>query len=185
MSNVMLNIDFSNWDESKISISNFIILAILHDANEVLIDKLKAQPHDFYKIQIEVLEQQGYIKLVKDVPILREKAVAIFGTTDKQINFDEFWEAFPTTTPSGRLLRAVSKEWGGKLTRDYSICRTKYLKKIKVPAFHDKIVSALKARVKSGDYEYMNNIETYINQEKWQQDVKYLKVTSTDINEMS
>jgi hypothetical protein len=185
MSTVMLNIDFSSWDESTTSLTNFVLLAILHDANEILINKLKAQPHDFYKTQLEMLEKQGYIKVVEGNIILREKAVSMFGIVNATINFDEFWEAFPITTPSGRILRATSKDWAGKLTRDYTVCKSKYLKKIKSLEFHNRIVSVIKARVKSGDYEYINNMETYINQEKWQQDIKYLQVTNTDINEMS
>ena len=77
-------------------------------------------------------------------------------------------------TPSGRELRGQNKMWGKKLTDNYIESRKKYLQKVKSIEAHNKIVSIIKARVLSRDYEYMFGIEKYISKAFWQRDIKYL-----------
>ena len=118
--------------------------------------------------------------------LLRGKAKVFFETKESIINFDEFWDAFPAATPSGRVLRSESKIWGGRPTKDYVTCKRKYLSKVKDINAHNKILTIIKARVNSRDYDYINGMEVYINKEAWQQDSKYLttKAKTGNINEM-
>ena len=167
-----LVIDLDNLKKSGIFVHEFLLLSLINEG---------LNPEEYGLIQghqllidYNVLEQNMYIKSTEDGYILRDKGRQLFEKKNSDINFDEFWDVFPSSTPSGRPLRASSKEWAGKPTRDYVTCKKKYLSKIKTLESHNKIVQIVKARVSSKDYEFMNNMETYINQEKWQQDVKYL-----------
>ena len=161
-------IELNDVKTSKLYFEEYLILALINEGEN---------PNNFNWLIsdiLEVLEQNLWIKKVEEGYILRDKGRQLFEKKNSNINFDEFWDVFPSSTPSGRPLRASSKEWGGKPTRDYMPCKEKYLSKITAAESHNKIVQIVKARVSSKDYEFMNNMETYINQEKWQQDVKYL-----------
>lgn len=167
-----LVIDLDNLKKSNIFVEEYLYLQLIHEG---------LNPLDFnwsvgkaVITDLELLEQNLWIKKVDEGYILRDKGRQLFEKKNSDINFDEFWDVFPSSTPSGRPLRASSKEWAGKPTRDYVTCKKKYLSKITTVESHNKIVKIIKARVSSKDYEFMNNMETYINQEKWQQDVKYL-----------
>lgn len=166
MLSLQLNLD--KLKESGLFVEEFVYLQMIHDGLEPEAFKMSD------KNALQHLSEGMWIKPTEGGWELRAKAVALF-TVVSTVNFDEFWEAFPATTPDGRALRAGSKEWGGKPTRDYLVCKKKYLAKVSDKESHDKIVSIIRARVNSGDYKYINNLETYINQEVWQKDVKYLK----------
>lgn len=167
-----LVIDLDNLKKSSIFAPEYIILQMLNEGiNPLDFDWGYGSP---INMDLHLLEQNLWIKKVEEGYILRDKGRQLFEKKNSNINFDEFWDVFPSSTPSGRPLRASSKEWGGKPTRDYITCKKKYLSKITTVESHNKIVQIVKARVSSKDYEFMNNMETYINQEKWQQDVKYL-----------
>ena len=167
-----LVIDLDNLKKSNIFVEEYLYLQLIHEG---------LNPLDFnwsfgsgIIADLDLLEQNLWIKKVEEGYILRDKGRQLFEKKNSDINFYEFWDVFPSSTPSGRPLRASSKEWGGKPTRDYITCKKKYLSKITTVESHNKIVQIVKAKVSSKDYEFMNNMETYINQEKWQQDVKYL-----------
>jgi hypothetical protein len=165
-----LMIDLDNLKKSGIFTEEFILLQMINEG-------VNYKEYSFgldTTLTLKRLEQFMWIKATEDGYILRDKGRQLFEKKNSDINFDEFWDVFPSSTPSGRPLRASSKEWAGKPTRDYVTCKKKYLSKIKTVESHNKIVQIVKARVSSKDYEFMNNMETYINQEKWQQDVKYL-----------
>lgn len=134
-----------------------------------------------FKEKFVSLQTLGMVKILEDSVEIRQKGLDILDFK-KDINFDEFWDAFPVSTPSGRILRSANKVWSETLTRDYIICKKKYLSKVKTVSTHNTIVKIIKGRVLSGEYEYINNMETYINQEKWQQDVKYHKFAATGTN---
>lgn len=150
------------------------------------------QTEDYYDMQyFKKLESEGYIKIVgNDLPNdleFRPEFTIFINPINPKINFDEFWDAFPATTRTGRVLRAVNKMNNqGKPTRDYEVCKKKYLAKVKSEEVHKRIVSIIKARVASGDYEYINGIEIYINQSKWERDEVYLRKgkTTSSINKM-
>lgn len=162
-----LTIDLKKLKETIMFVEDFFVLALIN-AGENPLDYLISDGC------VRNLELEMWIKSTDEGYELRGKARELFESKQSLINFDEFWDVFPSTTPSGRPLRANTKEWGGKPTRDYTICKKKYLSKVKTPESHNQIVKIVKARIDAKDYEFINNMETYINQEKWQQDVKYL-----------
>lgn len=164
----ILQLDLKQYRGSGLFFEEYIcLLLIYHGINPELY--IFQDTHLFSN-----LSEEGYIKKIEGRWQLRGKAEEIFENSEESINFDEFWDAFPATTPKGRALRAANKLWTGIYTKDYVVCKKKYLSKVKSKASHDKIVQIVKSRVDSGDYEYMNNMETYINQEVWQRDIKYL-----------
>lgn len=171
-----LTINLKKLKESDIFVEEYLLLALIYNGEDI-------SNYKFINGEMEhllyALEQEMWVSKVDDEYVLRSKALALFEEEKNTINFDEFWNEFPSSTPKGRPLRAASKEWGGKITKDYETCRKKYLSKVKNIKIHLQIVEIVKARVSSGDYEYMNNMETYINTQKWEQDVKYLK-SNTD-----
>lgn len=175
-----LLIDFQNFKKrlaEGIDIEHYILLVLAFQDSE----KIPEIILDFKKKYLP-LQTLGWVKILEDGIEIRQKGLDILEITD-DINFDEFWDAFPVSTPSGRSLRAAHKEWTGNLTRDYVTCKKKYLSKVKKKHVHEVIVKTIKGRVASGDYEYMNNMETYINQRKWEVDFhKYYGKESTGTN---
>ena len=175
-----MEINLKSFLDSKLTIVEFFILSLIYSDKNI----------EDYIDTTNVLDQLAnnlWIKKTENGWKLRSKAKKYFEQHNPDVNFDEFWDVFPTTTPSGRILRASSKVWRNAPTRDYEVCKKKYLSKVKDVESHNKIISIIKARVESKDYEYMNNMETYINQSKWQQDVKYLSIKpqTGKINELS
>ena len=166
-----MNIDLDNLKKSHEFIENYVFMQMIYEG----IDVEDYNWSDYSELKYE-LQDSGYIKILEDSIEPRQKLIDLFETKNN-INFDEFWNVFPASTISGRPLRAANKEFGGKLTRDYEVCKKKYLSKVKTEKLHHQVVDIVAARVASNDIEYMNNMETYINQEKWQVDAKYLRVT--------
>jgi hypothetical protein len=164
-----MEIDLKALRKSGLYVDEFMFLALINEGEDPIMDG-----YHWPSGMMERMEQGMWVKYCEDTIELRSKAKELFTPKNPVVNFDEFWEVFPITTPSGRVLRAAKKMWGDKPTRDYEVCKKKYLSKVKAVETHNKIVSIINARVNSKDYEYMNNIETYINQQKWQQDIKYL-----------
>jgi len=164
-----MEIDLKALKKSGLFVDEFMFLALINEGEDPL-----AGEYHWPSKMLENMENNMWVKYCEDTIELRSKAKELFEPKHPVVNFDEFWEVFPVTTPSGRILRASKKMWIGKPTRDYEVCRKKYLAKVKSVEIHNKIIQIVKARVASKDYEYMNNLETYINQQKWQQDVKYL-----------
>ena len=170
-----MNIDLDNLKKSGLSVELYVLLQLIYEDREYCPLNWGVTPEEVY-LWIDSLEADGYIKILEDSIEPRQKLIDLFESKNN-INFDEFWNVFPASTRSGRPLRAANKEFGGKLTRDYEVCRKKYLSKVKTEKLHHQIVDIVAARVASNDIEYMNNMETYINQSKWEVDAKYLKVT--------
>lgn len=177
-----MEIDLKTLKESGLFVDEFIFLALINEGEDPLMDG-----YHWPSGIMERLESNMWVKYCEDTIELRAKGRELFENKNSTINFDEFWDVFPVTTPSGRVLRAAGKEWRGEPTRDYVVCRKKYLTKVKTEEAHKKIIQIIQARVTSKDYEYMNNMETYINQSKWQQDVKYLNIKPQvgKVNELS
>jgi len=130
-------------------------------------------------IMLKTLEREGYIKIIGESLdfVLRQDAIDMFeGREVLEKQFDEFFEAFPIKTPDGRMLRAATKN-----SENYKRARNKYIAKVKKAKDHEFVMKVLRARVESGDIKYMNNIETYINQKRWEIDAsKYLTEDPTE-----
>ena len=180
-----MEINLKSFLDSKLTIVEFFILALINEGEQL--DKYIEPDKLVDSLTLNSLVSNLWIKKTEDGWRLRSKAKKYFEQHNPDVNFDEFWDIFPITTPSGRILRASSKVWRNAPTRDYEVCKKKYLSKVKDVESHNKIISIIKARIESKDYEYMNNMETYINQSKWQQDVKYLSIKpqTGKINELS
>ena len=166
----IIELDLDKLQESGLFVEEYVVLQLIHSGLNP--DSFKVSSKEI----IPILEQNLRIKSVENGWELTSKALSLFQNKNTDINFDEFWDAFPVTTPDGRILRSANKIWNNSNTRDYTVCKKKYLSKVKSLEIHNKIVSIIKARVLSGDYKYINNLETYINQELWQRDVKYLNM---------
>lgn len=164
-----LRLDLNNLKKSGLFVEEYIVLQVINEG----INPETLQWTD--KMMLRQLEDNMYIKHSEGEEYqLRQKGRDLFDKPNSEINFDEMWDAFPATTSDGRVLRSANKLWQGIFTKDYLVCKKKYLSKVKKKVNHDKIVEVIKARVASGDTKYMSNLETYINGEKWTQDVKYL-----------
>lgn len=157
-------IDLDNLIKSKIHIMYYLPLQMIIEENSKFNQFL---PDD---LDLKELENKGWIKINEaGEPEPRQKLLDLF-PQEKGIDFDEFWNVFPVKTRSGRILRTINKMFQGKLCRDYMICKTKYLAKIKTVEAHTIAINAIEAKVDSGDIEYLNGIEVYINQNKWEID---------------
>lgn len=157
-----LNELYNIWFKSTLTIETITHLAFLSEGLTI--------PEQY----LIPLETQGFIRLVNTEVIILEKAKLLFPKINTKIDFDEFWEVFPSKTNKGRTLRSENKLFHNSLTNDYKTCKSKYLSKVKTIDLHNHICNIVKARADS-DTEFMNNMETYINKQVWQQDVKYLQ----------
>ncbi len=162
--------ELNDFKNSDLFVEELLLMKLINEGEDVGAYKFFSNKETI----LNSLEANLFVKKTENGYELRSKGRELFGNKS-DINFDEFWEAFPAHTPDGRILRASSKKWHGKETRDYTTCKQKYLSKVKNKEIHNEIVRIITARVNSGDYKYINNIETYINQQCWQKDVKYLK----------
>lgn len=182
MTNSLLTIDFSQWKED-LPLEDFIILNIYNSDNSLILDTLRKRFHPKHLTAVlKVMESKDYIKILQDSVVIREKALRLFSNED-EINFDEFWDVYPAKTPNGRLLRASNKTLIGKPTRDYTVCKKKYLSAVKTLAEHNQIVRIRIAKNRYqllNDKNFENNLETYINQRKWEQDIDFLDKGNVD-----
>lgn len=171
-----LIIDLEHFEESKLSLDLYIPLQIIIEISSTN-NSLPSW------INLKFFEKLGWIKIDEEgIPQPRQILIDLF-KNESNINFDDFWNIFPARTKGGRILRAAEKEFHGSFTRDYTICKKKYLSKIKSAETHERAINAITARVHSGDIEYLNNMETYINQSKWESDAQLINKTwqGTDI----
>lgn len=175
MTDYLITLDLNRWNYKELSLEEFIVLNIYNTNSYTLISKLKESNASLQDV-LKRLEKEGWLKIIENSVVLREKTLSLL-SEQSDINFDEFWEVFPKKTPNGRPLRAFNKMIGGVPTRDYVVCKKKYLSKVKDNKLHNEIVKIIKTKNKvlSEDKKnFENNIETYINQRKWEQDVIYL-----------
>ena len=163
----VINIDLDDMDKSQLFADEYVLLCLINDG-------INPELYTWREGLIQSMSNNLWIDKPSDEYVLRSKAKELFENKKSEVNFDEFWDVFPVATQSGRVLRSASKVWGGRPTKDYLVCKKKYLSKVKTIDSHNNIVAIVKARVASKDYEYMNGIEVYINKETWQRDIKYL-----------
>ena len=179
-------IDKSLWKKSELEWKYFFLLYLLYNQEYDNIRQIYEKEEDTNFVE-HYLEYNNYIRLGRgdwEEVILTSKGKEVFKSSE-EINFDEFFEAFPVKTPSGRSLRPSNKEWSGELTKDYTEAKKKYLSAVKSKEIHNKIVSIIKAKASKcliKDKEFENNIITYINQRIWQKDCKYLDKSTQTVN---
>lgn len=178
---MIINIDLEKLKEiitgKNIFIDEYIFLYLLFLNKE-------EEANDFFHIMAGIntfkLHKENYITTENKPYKLTEKGTQLFKEVESSINFDEFWENFPTSDGAGRITRR-GKLWNGSLTAGYISCKKKYISKVKTKQQHDEIVRIIKARVASGDVRYINGIEVYINQCNWEKDaIKYDYESNTE-----
>jgi hypothetical protein len=105
---------------------------------------------------------------------LLPKALELFESKDDK--FEEFYNTFPQRVPSGRPLRATTvNSKAGKVTHK------KWLKEVN-KSDRNKVIQLLKKQVEfmqfKGNLEYLNNIDTWLNQHVWE---KYEYLLNTNV----
>ncbi len=169
---------------SDLSLGAFLVLQVIDniDTDTLLDEKLPISIYTTNKKILNELEDNDYIRVTIDGIIVTDKCN--FNKNSK-INFDEFWDNFPEKTPNGRSLRTANKKWGDDYTKDFVEAKKKYIAAIKNIDSHNKVIKVLKAKKNNASIEdknYENGILVYINQRKWQRDVKYLTESNNNIN---
>ncbi len=90
-----------------------------------------------------------------------DQAYKILGFTKEDQWFEELWNVFPRRTPKGRVLKQIGHQKAKK----------KYFSRIKSESDHRKILAALdrelKHRAATGNIDYMQSLETWLNNESW------------------
>ena len=169
--------------KSELPFYQFIVLTTLYHGDNDLLSHINFPGKSITFILLE-LEELQYIKLLSDDYSdieLRKKTYDLFNKS--QIDFDEFWDSFPAETPfKRRSLKSANKIFHGKHTRDYLEAKKKYLSKVKNKDEHEEIIKILQSKSQFAsmeDKEFENGIIVYINQRKWEKDVKFL-VTEED-----
>lgn len=108
------------------------------------------------------LQKKGYIKVLKSDFVLRQKALDIFENDNL---FLEFLNKFPIKAPSGRYLSPLGNS-GILVNKIKKKWNTKFKNK---PHLKEKAIKVLEAelewRKRSNNLEYINNIETWLNQD--------------------
>jgi hypothetical protein len=171
--NINVEIQPLKLAELGISIEQWIILNFIYLGEQDLLNELVKKQYISLE-ELKILEEK-YIKLLDyeqygSVAELRQEGKNLF-VSEKNLNFDEFFEAFPVKTSDGRVLRTSQKLNGvGDETEGYKRAKKLYLQKVKGQKEHEFAVNVVKARANSGDTKYMNNIETYIRQKVWEAD---------------
>jgi hypothetical protein len=188
MSNIRIELEYLKKASILTGHANgAIILFLLYEEKFKELQEWLDEVESNYEFDIQEflleMEEKGLLKIIAEIPEeisdkvleFRQEFLNLVTPNNSKINFDEFWDIFPTSTKSGRALRAENKIFHGKPTRDYEVCKQKYLSKVKDEELHKEIVAIIKKRVELNQYEYINGMEVYINQRKWEQDIALLR----------
>jgi len=129
------------------------------------------------KVNLKLLEERGFIKIMPEKIVVREKAKELF--VNPVNNFYRFVGTFPIKTPRGRYLSPKSLEGVA-----ISAIKKKWIALFKEnKAKEDKVIEVLEAEIawrkKGGELEYMNAIEAWLNQANYE---KYEYLLEDKIN---
>lgn len=176
----------------EININLVQLLKLNLNVNEYLtLIKLKLLSDDI-KLQFSTTEayltsliEKGYLEVVGENIQFSDKGMKVFkqaGVTISEQDFMKFFTLYPMRTPGGRKLRASSNGVGGRMSRDYEVCYRKYCNQVKSLEQHDDVMKATQLMIydykRRGSSEFMQNLETYINQRSWE---KYLESDIVEI----
>ena len=160
----MLEIDLKKISELSLTLDEGVFLNVLTHYKKEEFLPLMSQFIDMLEIE-NSLQEKGFIKKTHDDYILLSKTINNF-IQPENFNFDDIFNLYPTSCPNGRILRTLSVD-----TRNYKVCKKKYLSKVKNADKHNKIVATLTAYFENAPKDqmnYLNNLETFINQEGWE-----------------
>lgn len=164
MSNI--EIDLIYIAKRNLNINEYLTLVKLHE-------KVTGNDIPFYTTEksLDSLQDKGYVVQLQGKYFLSRLAEKMF--VSDTVNFDELYDLYPSNTPQGRTLRAKNKEVLGTKTRDYRVLSKKYYKIVKSAELHNEIIAATKRmiddKVRTGKQEFYQKLETYINQNGWEQ----------------
>ena len=154
----------------------FILQCLCFNKEDELLEYTTAIEKFEYK-ELVSLEKKGFFinnntnkEFVFNDIILTSLTHELFDLNNAKKWFMELWETFPRATPKGRVLKQISKLKASK----------KYYLRIKTESEHINVISALRKeilhRTVTGNLEYMQNLETWLNNEGW---VPFLGETTT------
>lgn len=143
--------------KNNLTISEYLHLKVLFEHNSFQSLTGIVEPIDFSDLQ-----QRGFIKILNNEIVLRQKGVELFDIKDDL--FLSFLNRFPIKTPSGRYLsplgsytiksKNVEKKWNKLFGKN----------KFKQQRAIDVLEAELEWRKQTNQLEYMQNIETWLNQ---------------------
>jgi len=166
--------------KNNLTISEYLYLRNLFVGED---NKIKNLYKLIENINEDSLQERGFIKITEDAIILRSKAIDMFLPKDL---FYTFLSTFPIKTPNGRYLSPSGSggEYKGmavdKLRKKWdSLFRNKEnLQKNAI----DVLNAEIKWRKKTGNIEYMNASETWLNQANFEKYAYLLEDNNKEIN---
>jgi len=161
--------------------NQYVYLAILEAQGDIVAKMFVSLTQEDYKhlMSLDYLTYDNQTRCQ-----ILDKGKKIFEVKVSEDLFSELYKAFPRKVSDGkggyRILRADSLE-----SKDAEVCRKKYSLIIKEDKkLHKKILGALKTelRMKKNSLQYMNNLETWLNQRIYE---KYLGFDEDSIDDNS
>lgn len=162
-----LNIELSVLLKNRLTLNQYFILyCIVKKELKTLYDYMTVcgiDSNDFNKLiergLIFNIDHRDEIVLESLIPT--QQVYFILGYSKDTEWFEEFWLNYPRQTPTGRMLKQISKVKAKK----------KYLKYVSTEEQHKHILSLLRKeifhRASTGRINYMQNLETWLNNESW------------------
>jgi len=164
-----IQIDVTQLIKNKLSFQQYFVLySLCHKEFDLLYEYL-ANGHNDYD-QAIMLEVNGYIEslILTDQNVIdyqniipTNKAFEFLGFSKKDLWFDDIWRLFPRETPSGRILKQISKDKAKK----------KYTTLIKSAEEHTSVKKALERELMHrhihNNMNYMQSLQTWLNNESW------------------
>jgi len=121
---------------------------------------------------INSLKEKGFLEVNDNNEIRITAKGELLLKPKSEMNFDDLFFLYPATTPNGRHLRTRNKEIGGRITKEYRFLKEKYALRVFDEDLHNKVIAATKfmldQRRKSGDLDYLQQLEVYINRNGWE-----------------
>jgi hypothetical protein len=143
--------------QNRISPNQYFYLLSLYNNDEQL---------DITKDEKDELVKRDFIFNL-DNPALRKEGMDLFEEENLKNLFNEFWEAYPTKTPNGRLLKSEKTN-----TKNYNDAWSIYKKRIRKKSAHDELMNGLTAELasksKTNSLNYLNNVVTWLRSMNWQ-----------------
>lgn len=152
-----ISINIESVLKYKLTINEYIYLRDLYVDNKDKIDELYSLIDN---INEDSLQDRGFIKITEDSIILRQKTIEMFEPLDL---FYKFLSTFPIKTPSGRYLsparvdgiavKKLKKKWES-LFKNNNVLEARAI---------EVLEAELKWRRNSGNLEYINAMEAWLN----------------------
>lgn len=175
-----ININLIQLLKLNLSVNEYLTLVKLKLLNEDI--KLQFSTTEAH---ITSLVEKGFLEIVGENIQFSDKGLKVFkqaGVAISEEDFKKFYELYPMRTPGGRRLRASSNGVSGRMPKDYEVCYRKYSNQVKSLEQHDEVMKATQMMIydykRRGASEFMQNLETYLNQRSWE---KYIDSDILDV----